>query len=172
MRAVPNRSKQVQCPAVSGNCFFPLIILNYGFGIVFFFLGCMPSFESLALSNRHVVALLVLVCLRDLSTARKKTQNNTDFYPSTTSCLSLPLLSSHGGQQNLVCDCWFRPCEDPGGTWYGLHALVVLPSDVPYVSLLCCCPLERRWSAAGRFLLQELTFLERSRKPQANMSHF
>lgn len=79
MRAVPNRSKQVQCPAVSGNCFFPLIILNYGFGIVFFFLGCMPSFESLALSNRHVVALLVLVCLRDLSTARKKTQNNTDF---------------------------------------------------------------------------------------------
>lgn len=45
----------------------------------FFFLGCMPSFESLALSNRHVVALLVLVCLRDLSTAWKKTQNNTDF---------------------------------------------------------------------------------------------
>lgn len=39
----------------------------------------MPSFESLALSNRHVVALLVLVCLRDLSTAWKKTQNNTDF---------------------------------------------------------------------------------------------
>lgn len=45
------------------------------------------------------------------------------------------------------------------------------PLSFHCLSALCCCPLERRWSAAGRFLLQELTFLESTSKPQANMSH-
>lgn len=37
-----------------------------------------------------------------------------------------------------------------------------------------CCffTLQRRWRAAGRVLLQELTVLESSRRPQANISHF